>query len=125
MGVNRCKREVAICAPLNLCLRLAANIPGVAPLSGTYQVYSVPIYAVLEAVSPEEIPVRREAHVFGKVQFERRMEIHEVGRADQARFAEIRPPREQRVEGLEIRVVGIPVAAGDVCRKADPRTKKR
>ena len=54
--------------------------------------------------APEEVPVERELHVLEHVEIEHRVEIHVVLRTDQARLAEVRAAREQRIERLEVGV---------------------
>src|SRR5712691_8687330 len=47
------------------------------------------------------------------------MNVNVVRRTDQRWFAEICATRKERVEGLEVSVVRIVIAAGDVCFQAE------
>src|SRR5262249_29785778 len=66
------------------------------------------------APSPEEDPVCNERDVFRNVQFQVRVQIKMIKRADWRQLAEVRALWKERVEGFEVSVVGVFVSARDI-----------
>ena len=55
------------------------------------------------------------------MQGQRRVHVDEVGRADEPVLAEVGPLGKERIEGLEIRVIRVVVAAGDIRPEPEAR----
>jgi hypothetical protein len=53
------------------------------------------------------------------MQVEAGIQVDEIGRSDQARFTEISPLREQGIEGLQVCVVRVFIATGDIRPQAE------
>src|SRR5437870_4853130 len=97
-----------------------ANEPSVA-INRADDISAVVVDSIAVAIAPENVPVGRQFDVLSNVQIERRMNVIEVGGADERDFAEIRAAREQRIERAEVAVVRIVVAADDIRAQSKPR----
>ena len=112
--IGYARGEVAGNAPLQQSLGLAANITGGTAVAGANQLERIVVDAVASAFAPEEIPIADKREASGQLLFDTGMNVDDIGRTEEACFTKIRPLREQCVEGIEIWVIRIPVAAGDV-----------
>src|SRR5205807_873280 len=69
------------------------------------------VNAVVGALAPEKVAIGGERERTGRMQFEGGVQINVVEWSDKPRLAEVSAFREKRIEGLQVAVVGIAVAA--------------
>ncbi len=102
---------------------MIANVASTASASGANQVAGNAIDAISGTLPPEEITVRDQRDPFSEVQLHRRMQVHQVVRAEQVRLTEISSLGEKGIESAECPIRWVPVSAGNVRFEPKSRTE--
>src|SRR5215472_1191187 len=105
--------------PVELSDRPASFVPGFHSMTRDDDVAGNAIKRIIGAFTPEKAPARGKYHAFGKQESERRLETNSVIRAEDLCSPGIRTALKQRVEGLEVGIGWIAVAAGNIGSKPD------
>src|SRR6185436_12234278 len=108
------ERKVSVHSPFEHCLCLITHVSRVARLSGLNEVHCWTVEAITRARSPEAVPIDGQDKVWAQRQVQLWVNVNVVCWANQRRLTEICAAREQRIEGLEVGVVRIVVAARNV-----------
>ena len=119
--------KVGVTLPADLDSGSMPNEPSLAAAGGHKEISGHVVYAVVQALPPPDHPVCIGTDVMRKIGANGGMKIVEVNRpwAGVGEDAEVVSDREQRIEGLQIVVVWIVVAASHVCTKADTRPRRQ
>src|ERR1700733_7617560 len=117
--------KVEVTLPTNLDSGSMPNETSLAVARGYKKISGHVVYAVVQALPPPDHPVCIGTDVMGKIGANVRMKIVEVNgpRAGVGEDPEVVANRKQRIEGLQIVVVSIVIAACHVGTKADARPR--
>src|SRR5438093_5483050 len=79
-----------------------ADVAGTARARRNLEVQSDAIHAVAETFAPDKVATRGELHGFREREFDAGLQVHQVLRANERGFVEIRAARKERIERAEV-----------------------
>src|SRR5207237_5004020 len=114
VGVDKRSTKVPVYFPIKSGLQLVSNVSGVTLLSGAQKIYGNSINSIVGVLAPKKIPVGRKLYFVREMQFDRGVQVNDVGRPNQIGFAEVSAFGKQGIERTQCGVAGIAIATGYV-----------